>query len=104
AKAHPFVQCQLWGLGSRPSGRLTPHRTEAVASRRCSYRRPPDCGSPRLGGECGLAGGNPFAPGRCSYKGRLILPPTVGAPAPGANVGSSAETLSHRCGAPTKAD
>src|SRR5690606_18290272 len=39
-------------------------------------------------------------PGGAPTDARLI----VGAPAPGANAGSSAETVSHRGGAPTKAD
>src|SRR5690606_11197611 len=77
--------------------RRKPFRTGAVLLQRQTDPAP-DCRSPRPGGECGLVGGNPFAPVRCSYKGRLILPPTVGAPASGANVGSSAETLSHRGG------
>src|SRR5690606_26275718 len=79
--------------------RLKPFRTGAVLLQRQTDPAP-DCRSPRPGGERGLAGGNPFAPVRGSYKGRLILPPTVGAPAPRANVGSSAGTLSHR-GGPT---
>src|SRR5690606_29547774 len=45
----------------------------------------------------------PFRTGAVLPQRQTDPAPTVGAPAPGANVGSSAETLSHRGGAPTDA-
>src|SRR5690606_41381755 len=46
----------------------------------------------------------PFRTGAVLLQRQTDPAPTVGAPASGANVGLPAETLSHRSGAPTKAD
>src|SRR5690554_6655485 len=77
--------------------RLKLFRTGAVLLQRQTDPAP-DCRSPRLGGECGLVGGNPFRTGAVLLQKQTDPAPTVGAPAPGANAGLPAETLSHRGG------
>src|SRR5690606_9579535 len=59
--------------------RLKPFRTGAVLLQRQTDPAP-DCRSPRLGGECGLVGGNPFAPRRSGVPAVLLQQRRSGVP------------------------